>query len=164
MTKTGSSYYMGIDPGLTGGIAVVGEDRSLVMSFAMPRTERDILELIQEHAEGTRAVIEIVHAMPGNGVSSMFRFGENYGGLRMALISSKIPFVSIRPQDWQKSLGIPRREENDTQTVWKNKLKARAQEMYPQSKVTLAIADAILIAEYCRRTEHTKEDSHEGKN
>jgi hypothetical protein len=97
------------------------------------------------------AVIEKVHAMPGNGVSGMFKFGMSYGGLRMALIAAGIPFEEVQPRAWQKAMGIPPRSKTESGTQWKNRLKAKAQQLYPAEKVTLAVADALLIATYCQR-------------
>src|ERR1035441_2923475 len=80
--------YIGIDPGLGGGLAVCYSGQKIGMSAQiMPPTERDIWDWFHNFAfYGLPvAVIEKVHSMPGNGVVSMFKFGQNYGTLRMAL-------------------------------------------------------------------------------
>jgi hypothetical protein len=82
--------------------------------------------------------------MPGQGVSSSFKFGMSYGSLRMALIAHSIPFESVTPQAWQKSLHCLSGGD-------KNRTKARAQQLFPNQKVTHATADSLLIAEYIRR-------------
>ena len=81
----------------------------------------------------------------------MFKFGMSYGGLRMALTAAQIPFESATPQNWQKSLGIGKKGKTETRTSFKNRLKAKAQQLFPNLKVTLATSDALLLAEYCRR-------------
>jgi Holliday junction resolvasome RuvABC endonuclease subunit len=97
------------------------------------------------------AVIEHVHAMPKQGVSSTFKFGVGYGGLRMALIAASIPFEEVTPRTWQKALGVVVRKKTETKTQFKNRLKAKAQQLFPRESITLKTADALLIAEYCRR-------------
>lgn len=138
--------FLGVDPGASGGIAVIwsGGDGS---AWNMPETEDDIVELLLElqSANELFAVIEKVHSMPKQGVASSFAFGVSYGGLRMALAALKIRREHVTPQKWQKELGCLTKGD-------KNVSKRRAQELFPKIKVTHAIADALLIAEYARRT------------
>jgi len=154
------SLYLGIDPGKSGGIATVTSN-GVPEAHKMPPTETDTLSLItsfqEEGGEGVKfAVIEKVGARPGDGVVSMFKFGMGYGSLRMALIALGIPFEEVRPQTWQKGLDIPPRKKSgrgaESHTQFKNRLKAKAQQLFPDVDVTLAICDALLIAEFCRRT------------
>lgn len=163
--------FLGIDPGLSGGLAAIcGND---VVTIPMPETERDIFDWMTSSRDllVSFAVIERVHAMPGNGVASMFKFGQNYGSLRMALVAAEIPFEEIQPRGWQKALGIlPRKPHTgvvvvlnkkgkevkrkvggETDSEWKNRLRAKAQQFFPKVNITLATADALLIALYCKR-------------
>jgi len=89
--------------------------------------------------------LEKVHSMPGQGVASSFKFGQGFGHLEMALTSAKIPFTYVTPQKWQKELGCLTGGN-------KNVSKSRAQQLFPHIKCTHAVSDALLIAEYCRRT------------
>ena len=143
-------YFMGIDPGQSGGIAVIrGTGRVMILEL-MPVTERDIwlrLKGLTVH----KAYIEKVHAMPQQGVSSTFKFGCGYGGLRMALTAAGIPFDEVTPQAWQKALGIVKRAKTESKNDHKKKLLQKAQQLFPNVKITLKTADALLIAEYCRR-------------
>ena len=162
--------YLGIDPGASGGLAVVyryGVRDGSVEAVPMPATERDIWDwFVQWKDSGLGrskpiAVIEKVTGYIGDGGnpgSAMFKFGTSYGGLRMALIAAEIPFEEITPQAWQKASGIfPRKSRGgETKTQWKNRLKSKAQQLFPLVKVTLPTADALLIAEYCMR-------KHEGR-
>jgi len=146
--------YIGIDVGKSGGIAMIVGDS--VGAVKMPDTERDIYEKILDATlykdyKSIFCYIEKVHSMPKQGVKSVWTFAENYGNLRMALIAAKIPFEAITPQTWQKGLGIVKRGKEEGKTKFKNRLKAKAQELFPELKITLATADALLIAEYCRR-------------
>jgi len=132
---------LGIDPGQSGGIALLGEITP--MASKMPDTEKDIFDLLDSY-DGNRAYIEAVHAMPGQGVSSCFKFGRNYGFLRGCLIALGIPFETVTPQKWQKALGCLSHGD-------KNVTKAKAQELFPSLKVTHSTADALLIALYGSR-------------
>jgi hypothetical protein len=136
--------FIGLDPGKCGGIAAVASDGSLVMVEKMPLTERDILDLLAEFTDA-RAVLERVGPSPQMGRVSVWTFGVGYGGLRMALVASRIPFDEVTPSKWQQLLTC--RSGGD-----KNVTKRRAQELFPSVKVTHAVADALLLAEYGRRT------------
>lgn len=81
----------------------------------------------------------------------MFNFGRGYGHLEAFLTAAGIEFHSPTPQQWTKALGIPPRDSRaETRTSWKNRLKARAIELFPGQKITLDVADAFLLAEYSR--------------
>lgn len=145
---------MGIDPGQSGGIAVLRSNGSVAQLIPMPATERDICEAITVWTDDSvEAFIEKVHSMPQQGVSSTFKFGVGYGGLRMALIAVGIPFDEVTPQTWQKALGVVKRNaKTESKNDHKKKLLQKAQQLFPGTKITLKTADALLIAEYCRRT------------
>ena len=156
MIKDLPNIYIGVDPGASGGLASL--INGPIHICPMPDTERDIWEWFRQvsfkgvlGSQPIFAIIEKVHAMPGNGVSSMFRFGQNYGFLRACLIASNIPFDEVTPQAWQKALGIPKRGKTERKPEFKNRLKAKAQQLFPDIKVTPATADALLISEYCKR-------------
>ena len=85
--------------------------------------------------------------MPGQGAQAMWKFSGNYHGIRMALLANNIPFETVSPQKWQKFYNI-KKDKNQSKTQHKNKLKAKAQELFPNEKITLKNADALLIAYY----------------
>jgi hypothetical protein len=145
--------FLGIDPGIKGGLAVVHERGYVLELTKMPQTERDVWEWVSMASHiSSYAMIENVHSMPEQGIVGAFTFGRGYGGLRMGLIAAGIPFEEITPQSWVKGIGITKRNsKTESKTVWKNRLKARAQQLFPGIKITLFTSDAILIAEYCRR-------------
>jgi hypothetical protein len=147
---------LGIDPGMSsGGIAALVESAGLweASAIGMPDTERDIsdhfwrLYMDGQEGDGIFAFIERVHAMPKQGVSSTFKFGTNYGFLRGCLHTIGIPFEEVTPQCWQKFMRCMTGGD-------KNVSKAKAQQLFPDLKITHAIADALLIAEYGRRVRH----------
>jgi Holliday junction resolvasome RuvABC endonuclease subunit len=145
-------YYMGIDPGQSGGIALIRGTGKVLILETMPSTERDIWLLLKSLEELPHKVyIEKVHAMPQQGVSSTFKFGVGYGGLRMALTAAGIPFDEVTPQLWQKALGVVKRAKTESKNDHKKKLLQKAQQLFPNVKITLKTADALLLAEYCRR-------------
>jgi hypothetical protein len=112
----------------------------------MPETDRDLIDLIRDSINlfDARATLELVHSSPQMGVKSAFTFGEGYGRLQMALTALGVPYERVRPQAWQKAMGCLTKGD-------KNVSKRRAQELFPALKVTHAIADALLIAEFARR-------------
>ncbi len=153
--------FLGLDPGLTGGISVVNYAGMLECFTEMPKTNRDILNWLWEYAprSGFRPVarIELVHSFPGQGVSSTFKFGKGFGGLLMALDVIKIPYETVSPRSWQKELGVrPRKKKGkkflETKRQFKVRLKEHAQRLFPKFDIPVDPADSVLIAEYCRRT------------
>lgn len=144
--RTTTMILIGIDPGASGGVAIFDANTNQIELFKCPETETEIAHLFRFIvSERARALIEKVHAMPGQGVTSMFSFGRNYGFLRGCLIAFQIPFDEIPPQRWQKALGCLTKGD-------KNVSKAKAQQLYPKLKITHATADALCILEYLRRT------------
>lgn len=154
----GGTLHLGIDPGMNGGIAAIYPDGGVIwpsqyLALRMPKTDCDIWtvfkDLIDVHRTGNIwAVIERVNAMPGQGVSSTFKFGMNYGFLRACLTAAKIPYQEVSPRKWQAALGVPARKKTETKVQHKNKLKQKAQQLFPDVKVSLATADALLLARY----------------
>ena len=145
------NLYIGIDPGISGGIACITSEE--LFALKCPTTIADMndkLEAVTKIANHTGyrcyAVIEAVHSMPGQGVVSTFKFGMNYGQWIGLLTANKIPYTQVSPQKWMKWLGSIPRDKKDR----KNHVKHLAQQRYPNNKITLATSDAILIAEYCR--------------
>lgn len=147
---SGMRAYLGCDPGQSGGLAIIGYNLKAPTVFKMPATERDLYDLVFSLRKWEDmqvfGAVEKVHAMPKQGVTSMFTFGMGYGALRMALIAADISFRDVTPQAWQKALGCLTRGD-------KNVSKAMAQQLFPTVKFTHATADAALIAEWLRRTE-----------
>lgn len=149
--------YIAVDPGQAGGVArimVSSDDRYHVETWNMPETEKDIADLFKEISKGldVKAIIERVNAFPGQGVVSVWKFSANYHGCRMAMICAGLSFDQVGPLQWQKELGIPSRKKEETKVQHKNKLKAKAQQLFPSVKVTLANADALLLAHYLKKT------------
>jgi hypothetical protein len=143
--------YIGIDPGKNGAIAFIPTDgKPWTVSFK-GATDKDIFEGVRDaaiYAGGenatSMAMIEQVSSSPQMGVKSAFTFGEGFGKLLMLMTALELPFERVRPLKWQTALGCKTGGD-------KNITKRKAQELFPELKITHANADALLIAEYCRR-------------
>jgi hypothetical protein len=137
--------YFGIDPGVSGSVSAIWDDGVPFMSCGrFDWTEHDIVDWFRQFdLEKSKAVIERVHAMPKQGVSSTFRFGTSYGFLRGVLVSLRIPFKDQTPGKWQTEMKC--RSKGD-----KNVTKAAAQRLWPEYKITHRNADSLLLAEYAR--------------
>jgi hypothetical protein len=142
--------WLGIDPGASGGIAVLSLEHVLT-TWKMPETEHDISNVFASiRGLISFAMIESVHSLPKQGVSSTFAFGRNYGFLRGMLVGHKIPFEDVTPGKWQAALRV-RAIKDEAKTDHKNRLKGLAQQLFPHHHMTHAIADASLIVEYVYR-------------
>ena len=139
--------FIGIDPGASGGIATLDNRGSIVQLGSMPETDADIMLAINPLA--SFAVLEHVWSSPGWGHVGAFKFGLSYGSLHMALSARGVPFEQVLPRTWQKLIGVsyPKGVPRD-----KNITKAKAQQLFPGVKITHATADALLLAEFARRT------------
>lgn len=140
--------FIGFDPGGSGGFAVVDETGAFVHAQKFgDLTERDIWDAVKAFTLGNDiglVMCEAVHSMPKQGVASSFKFGASYGFLRGILTASDVRYEFVSPQKWQGKLGC--RTGGD-----KNITKIVAQQRHPGHKITHAVADALLIAEYARR-------------
>ena len=144
--------FIGIDPGKNGGIAVLDGELSVVGLFKMPETPQDLLNALSSYRSNSTCVLEKVGGMPGNGGSAMFNFGKGYGHIEMALLACGICTETITPNKWEKYFQLGT-SGNYSKTEWKNRLKAKAQQLFPSlgKKITLATCDALLIAYYAAK-------------
>ena len=150
--------WIGVDPGVGGGMAVIEQfvdaelqERTGIACLKFKdATEADISNFVLSAvttSDGPKfALIEKVASSPQMGVVSAFTFGRSYGFLRGLLVAHGIPFDEVRPAAWQKTLGCLSKGN-------KNVTKSKAQQLFPKEKITHANADALLIAEFCRRTQ-----------
>lgn len=158
-----SRTYIGIDPGSSGGIAIIRPDgRS--SAFPTPYCDgdydegamRELLDMaIDEGRPMPCAIIERVHSMPSQGVASMFSFGAGYGLWRGMCAAMRIPYRLVPPQTWQKVM-LAGEDKSD-----KKAASVRvARRLFPDVSLRKSergrvdhhgMADALLIAEYGRR-------------
>lgn len=154
-----SKIYIGIDPGANGFVCVRSSQGDI--NWVPLAQERNVVAILQECAKGDCiAVVEDVHALPGQGVASSFKFGYNVGITVGMLKCLGIPYHQVPPQKWQKALW----ERNDkvsvgTKTNPKKTSLNCAQRLFPSidfrrtSRCNVADdnkVDATLICEYAR--------------
>lgn len=143
--------YIGLDLGSNGGVAVIDTNGSIIEVFKNPDTVTDwIARLSAYTGKQCFCITEKVHSMPQNGGKANFTFGRTTGITLTLLEVNKIPFQEITPQTWMKHY-MMKKEKSESNTEWKNRLKNKAQQLFPTHAVTLWNADALLMAEYCRR-------------
>lgn len=146
------NIYAGIDPGLTGAIAFFYENGDFIEVFDMPtmalgkKNQVNAIELtkiLNKHVP-KNVFIEMVGAMPGQGVSSMFNFGMGYGVLQGVCAGLFLPITLITPNKWKKMAGLIGKEKDQARTL--------AQQTYPAADLSLkkhvGRADAMLIAAF----------------
>ena len=156
---------IGIDPGISGSICFF-QDGKIVDVVEMPTmTEgkknkkqvngsqivNEILKKIKElDKREIKVVIEQVSAMPGQGVTSMFNFGQSFGILKGICSSMQLPMYFVRPAKWKKYFNLINSEKDASRT--------RAIEIFPYFSNQLSRkkdsnkADAILIASFYYET------------
>ena len=165
--------FVGIDPGSqSGGVAVIDSRAEIVLAEPMPKSEVEIWNLflrIQDHGKKLFAVIERVHAMPQQGISSSFTFGQNYGAMRLALAASGCSYDEVLPKAWMAALSIPttsttnhngvKKKAAEVRAEQKEKLRLKAHQLFPRYDLwsrpkslgtQRMVCDALLIALYCR--------------
>ena len=160
---------IGIDPGISGSICFF-EDGKILEVIEMPvMTEgkknkkqvngaqiyNEFLKRINNKGDQTRVVIEQVSAMPGQGVTSMFNFGQSYGILKGICSAMQLPMFFVRPTKWKKYFNLINSQKDASRT--------RAIEIFPYFSTQLSKkkdsnkADAILIASFYYET-YQKDD------
>lgn len=150
---------IGIDPGLNGGLAAITPEglqlRTMPVFDTQKRCfidEREVVRWLTEYAiQGARIFIESVHAMPKQGVTSMFTFGTGWGQLRGICAGLGLPYELVRPQEWQRAMlaGQPPDSEYLVASRLWPMVEWRASER--AKKPHSGLVDAALIAEFGRR-------------
>ena len=150
---------IGIDPGLSGAIAIL-DDLKITDMFDMPvmpegkknkkqLNSAQLVKIIKRHIlsnENTFVIVEQVSAMPGQGVTSMFNFGQTFGAIKGICASLNLPIFYVRPAKWKKHFDLINSSKDASRT--------KVIEMYPSiserlsKKKDVNKADAILIARY----------------
>lgn len=153
MTK---QLYLGIDPGANGGLAAIDSNKKVYALQRMPSFPEEVLAWFRMFSGvGLHVVLEEVSGYQGveHPGSRMFEFGKWYGYVEMGILSvqclDRTKFIRCPPKQWQKMLGLRKKEKDETDTSWKNYLKDEASKLFPRIKVTLKTADALLLAYYC---------------
>ena len=148
-----------IDPGVNGGVVTFRQSEQAesptIECHKMPDTEFGVCKLIADISTQAREVVVYLEepplfagkAIPGSAIGKlMWNTGILYG----AAIAMGMSVHRVRPATWLKAHPLGTKGEMTT-TAWKNKLKARAAELFPTVTVTLWNADALLILDAARR-------------
>lgn len=143
---------IGIDPGKKGGIALI--DWRTNLATTEPYSDKALIDICRDIYYGNVNAIcclEKVGAMPGQGVVSMFNFGQSYGYIKGALESFHIPYQEITPQKWKREFGLSSDKAASTEVCRKLfpdiNLLATPRSKKPHD----GMAEALLMAEYARR-------------
>ena len=150
----------GIDPGISGAISIF-KNNKFVEVLDMPtmidgkKNKRQVngaqfAHIIKEYSNGyegeMRVIVEQVNAMPGQGVTSMFNFGQSFGVIKGVCSALNIPIYFVRPLKWKKYFDLVKTNKDASRT--------KAIEIYPHISDKISRkkdsnkADAILIASY----------------
>lgn len=182
---------IGLDPGITGGIAILKDGESIV--FKMPtkiiekngKNKKDydvvqIASIIKKHSNRETIVFqELTHALPGNGSVSSYFFGRGAGILEGVCTAMGLPITFVTPQQWKKTfvgLIIPRPSKEEIGKMTKKQIaklkrvnkaiaKTRARElassMYPELAEQLRFVNADGLAEALLIASHAKNQFQE---
>jgi crossover junction endodeoxyribonuclease RuvC len=100
-----SRAWIGIDPGKSGAVALIQQDGEIVADWPGDAAgAADLLTTWRLEFQIVLVALERVHAMPGQGVKSMFTFGQNFGQWEGILAALSLPHLQPSPQDWQRGL------------------------------------------------------------
>tara|TARA_B100001248_G_scaffold216164_1_gene171054 strand:+ start:10431 stop:10922 length:492 start_codon:yes stop_codon:yes gene_type:complete len=154
---------IGIDPGLSGAIAIL-QDNKVIKVFDMPvmadgkKNKRqlnssqltNIIKQNTSKGEEIAVVVEQVNAMPGQGVTSMFNFGQSFGAIKGVCAALELSIFFVRPSKWKKYFELINSSKDASRT--------KVIEMYPSlsnqlsKKKDVNKSDAILIAKFYSET------------
>ena len=161
---------IGIDPGISGSICFFKDGKILDVIEMPTMTEgkknkkqvngsqiyNEIFKRVNElETSDIRVIVEQVSAMPGQGVTSMFNFGQSFGILKGICSAMQLPIYFVRPAKWKKYYNLINSEKDASRT--------RAIEIFPYFSSQLSKkkdankADAILIASFYYETYKIKE-------
>ena len=155
---------IGIDPGISGAISIV-ENKKILEVYDTPtmidgkKNKRQInsaqvTNIIKERLNSGKevvVVVEHVNAMPGQGVTSMFNFGQSFGVIKGICAALNLPIHFVRPVKWKKHFNLIKTNKDASRT--------NVIEVYPEISAKLHRkkdsnrADAILIALYFNDTQ-----------
>jgi crossover junction endodeoxyribonuclease RuvC len=154
----------GIDPGVSGAISVL-ENKKIIEVYDMPTmidgkknkkqvNGSQVANIIKERLNGDNeiiVVVEHVNAMPGQGVTSMFNFGQSFGVIKGICSALSLPIYFVRPSKWKRYFNLIKTNKDASRT--------KVIEAYPEisskqkKKKDSNKADAILIARYFNDTQ-----------
>lgn len=153
-----TDYYIGIDPGKTGGLVCLGGDGELKWAHVMPEDPRGVSSLILHTGSSMRlihVILEKAQAMPKNGAVSMFNYGLGFGIIQGIILAHGVRHTLVRPGAWAKVM-----HQGTTGDDAKKRSLEAARRLCPSvttpptprsKKAHEGLVDAYLIAEWGRR-------------
>lgn len=145
-------FYMGIDPGKSGAIALIAEQRQILELKPFSKDDyKQIMKFYGGHE--TVCCLEHVAAMPGQGVTSMFSFGENFGWIQGMLEANDVGYQLVRPRVWKKDYSLNDSKQQSTEACRRlfPDVGNRLHRTDGSRKDDDGLAEALLMAEYARR-------------
>lgn len=155
------TLFIGIDPGLSGGIAFrAGEEMDVhpmpIFKITKGKKTRRVLDLTAlarlvddktKNAPHVQTYIEQVSAMPKQGVSSTFAFGEGYGAVKGIIAANFLPITLVTPRVWKSKLKVSRNKDDARYRA--SQLMPRHAHFWPRHKDD-GLAEAAMIAFYAQ--------------
>lgn len=158
-----NNVYIGVDPGSSGGLAAIAAGE--LHTLSMPENLTDLWDWLfqwsRPYGWAATCVLEKVGGYQKPRVGSaqaradnpqpghmMFKFGAGFGHLQAFLVAANIKTEELAPNSWQAKYQM--KPEGAPKTEWKNRLKAKAQQLFPGEHITLNTADAVILADLCR--------------
>ena len=146
------TVFVGIDPGKSGGVACI--DTETGICYTVPYSDKaliDLCSLESRKGQNVMCCLEKVSAMPGQGVVSMFSFGQSVGYIKGVLEAFGIPYQEITPKKWKSEFGLNSDKAASAEVCRK---------LFPDISLLATerckkphdgMAEALLMAEYARR-------------
>lgn len=146
------THFIGIDPGKNGGIACIDTESGIC--YTEPYNDKALIDLCSSESrkgQNVMCCLEKVGAMPGQGVVSMFNFGQSVGYIKGVLEAFRIPYQEITPQKWKREFGLTSDKAKSAEVCGK---------LFPDISLLATercrkphdgMAEALLMAEYARR-------------
>ena len=144
--------WLSADPGASGAICHLYEDGSTVFIDFKAEGLLGYIAYLRSISPTTMVGIEAVHAMRGQGVTSMFSFGQRLGELEGMLATLQLGYDKIRPQTWQKACNIPAKSGKKGTHEVMSRLYPNAILTGPKGGILDGRCDALGIAHYLRKT------------
>lgn len=155
------NIWVGIDPGgSTGSICFLQEDEGRFTSVILRFSKETPTQIVAEFRKqiwmwkktgGTIfCLLEKVHSMPGQGVSSSFKFGQNYGWITGVLDSLGIPYKEETPGQWMKKMNLLKLK-GEEKPSHKKRRREFIERTYPHIKVVNDTFDSLTLAETARQ-------------
>ena len=157
--------YIGIDPGKSGGVAMINKKDNTLTVMKFPNELGELSVMIEAFIHNVKVddvcvYIEHVHSFPTDSRPSAFSFGRNLGHWEGILSTYELEWHTAAPRTWQEHYDIPVIKNKHERKNW---LKDVAKSLFPNLRVTLHTSDALLIANYAKEMQYYKKKEKKGR-